>query len=116
MPADSRDVPSEEERLGRWVQDHAPAVLGFLRGLVRRQEVAEELLQETFCRAWEARARYVERGKERAWLLTIADRLACDRARKHRREVELDDEDWDGQRRVLLLRYYGDMPFRRSPG
>lgn len=143
MPADSRDA-SEQERLGRWVQNHAPAVLGFLHGLVRRRDVAEDLLQETFCRAWEARGRYVEQGKERAWLLTIADRLACDRARKHGREVELDDQGWsgveprqtfdpasrmlrqesvrqldvaleslsDGQRRVLLLRYYGDMPFQ----
>jgi RNA polymerase sigma-70 factor (ECF subfamily) len=143
MPADPHDVPSDEERLGRWVQEHAPAVLGFLRGTLRRQDIAEELLQETFCRAWEARGRYVDSGKERAYLLTIADRLACDRARRSGREILLDDEGWsraepresgqpadrlvrqesvrqlelameslgENQRRVLLLRYYGEFPF-----
>ena len=65
------------------------------------RHAADDLLQDVFCRAWEARHRYVESDKQRAYLLRIADRLACDRARRARgqsghgrREVLLDGEGW----------------------
>jgi RNA polymerase sigma-70 factor (ECF subfamily) len=128
----------------RWVLEHAAAVRGYLLGLVRQPDVADDLAQETFRRAWQARQRYRDIGHTRAWLLTIADRLACDRARQAGREQTLDDDAWraleptgreggpeeellrqesaaaladaldqlsDLQRRVLLLRYYGNLDF-----
>jgi RNA polymerase sigma-70 factor (ECF subfamily) len=112
--------------------------------LVRRADVAEELAQETFFRAWRARRRYREEGSVRGYLMRIADRLICDRARKLGREIQVKDELWrvmepatpsfgpadvvvheeakqqlavaisrlsPAQRRVLLLRYYGDLSF-----
>lgn len=132
-----------------WVLAHAAAVRGYVFGLVRRPEVADDLSQEVFRRAWQARDRYREQGHPRAYLLTIADRVVCDYARRGRRdggEVErtLDDDCWRAiepeagdatppevlleremheeldqalerlsplQRRVLLLRYYGEMEF-----
>jgi RNA polymerase sigma-70 factor (ECF subfamily) len=138
-PADADD------RLARWVCEHGRAVRGYLMGLVRSPDVADDLTQEVFRRAWEARTRYQESGNARAYLLTIADRLACDRGRRVGREVTIDENAWrrlepaedddsaadslvqaetrrqlaaalDGlsaeQRRVLLLRYYGDMSFK----
>ena len=45
------------ELLTRWVRDHGQAVQGFLQALVRDSDVAEDLLQEVFCRAWQARDR-----------------------------------------------------------
>ena len=111
---------------------------------VRRPDVADDLSQEVFCRAWQARARYREQGTARAYLLRIADRLVCDRGRRPDAPVNLDEDGWrqhapcdatagpDGtlllaessqqlaaalerlspvQRRVLLLRYYGQMSF-----
>jgi RNA polymerase sigma-70 factor (ECF subfamily) len=134
-----------DDRLALWVHEHGRAVRGYLLGLVRCQDTADDLTQEVFRRAWEARERYQERGQARAYLLRIADRLACDRARKTGREVTVDADDWrrlepageeasppeslaqaetrrqlaaalDGlspnQRRVLLLRYYGDLSFQ----
>jgi RNA polymerase sigma-70 factor (ECF subfamily) len=133
------------ERLNQWVLDHARAVRGYLAAMVRDQHAADDLLQEVFCRAWQARDRYAEQGKPRAYLLRIADRLVRDRARVAGRERPMGEEQWeqlepvatdaaplanllgaenrrqlaealdtlsDGQRRTLLLRYYGDMDFQ----
>jgi RNA polymerase sigma-70 factor, ECF subfamily len=111
--------------------------------MVRNDAEADDLAQEVFRRAWKARERYSELGLARPYLLKIADRIACDRARQDRREVNLDQQTWERiepsishdpaarlrqsetrrqleaaldrltptQRRVLLLRYYGQMSF-----
>lgn len=134
----------ETDRLTGWFDQHGAAVRGYLRGLVRRDDVADDLTQDVFRRAWQARANYREQGTPRAYLLRIADRLVIDRARKNRPEISLDDTGWiavepanqspdpsaglmqtearhqldaalelltAAQRRVLLMRYYGDLSF-----
>ena len=134
----------EDDRFAEWTREHGRAVRGYLLAMVRRADVADDLVQEVFCRAWQARERYREQGNARAYLLRIADRLVCDRGRKAGRERTLNEETWrqvepvsrDGepweafaraeaaaqltaaldrlspaQRRVLLLRYYGQLSF-----
>jgi RNA polymerase sigma-70 factor (ECF subfamily) len=83
-----------ERRFAEWVRDHGKAVRGFLLALVRRGDVADDLCQEVFCRAWQARDRYTDQGKTRAYLLQIANRLACDRGRRGQPQTNLDDEAW----------------------
>jgi RNA polymerase sigma factor (sigma-70 family) len=141
----SADASDPRVRFARWVSQHARAVRGFLLALVRRSDVADDLLQDTFRRAWQARDRYVDDGRERSYLLRIADRLAVDYARRsERKETTIDDDAWrsaepasressaeralvlaeqrqclgealsllsEPQRRVLLLRYYGNLEF-----
>ncbi len=135
---------NDAELLSRWVREHSRAVRGFLLGLVRRHDVADDLLQDVFQRAWQARGSYEDRGRERSYLLKIADRLVCDWARRQGLESTIDDAAWHelepsgeqqapldeladrdtsgelaaglnrlspAQKRVLLLRYYGDMEF-----
>ncbi len=140
-----RSRNSDDEALfATWVREHGRAVRGFLLAMVRRPDVADDLSQEVFCRAWQARTRYREQGNARAYLLRIADRVACDRGRRRPSQVHLSDDGWqrhvpadpaDGpsaavlraedieqltaaldrlspvQRRVLLLRYYGQLSF-----
>jgi RNA polymerase sigma-70 factor (ECF subfamily) len=86
------ETPSD--RLARWVREHAAAVRGYLLGLVRRADQADDLLQDVFQRAWKARDRYEDRGTERAFLLRIADRLVIDKSRRARREINVDDATW----------------------
>jgi len=140
-PSQPTDDPAH---LADWGREHAPAVRGYLLAMVRRYDLADDLTQEVFCRAWQARQRYREQGSIRAYLLRIADRLVCDRGRRAGREVNLPEEGWKGiepaspasgpseavvqgealqqlgaaldtlspaQRRVLLLRYYGQCGF-----
>ena len=82
------------ERLTQWVHDHARGVRGYLAAMVRDPHAVDDLLQEVFCRAWQARERYEEQGKPRAYLLRIADRLVCDRARVVGRERPVDEAHW----------------------
>jgi RNA polymerase sigma-70 factor, ECF subfamily len=140
----SKELDHQTEQFAAWVRDHSRAVRGYLFGMTRRTEAADDLLQEVFRRAWQARASYNENGHARAYLLKIADRLVCDRHRKVRPEINLEGEDWKKheppsrgddplaalklqeetvqlnkalqglspvQRRVLLLRFYGQMSF-----
>src|SRR5437762_10039776 len=83
-----------EERIARWVREHAAAVRGYLLGMVRRSDVADDLVQEVFQRAWQARDRYCDQGHERAFLMRIADRLVIDRSRRLGVEVNVDDTTW----------------------
>jgi RNA polymerase sigma-70 factor (ECF subfamily) len=85
---------TDSQRLSRWVHDHGRAVQGFLVSLVGDRHVAEDLTQETFCRAWEARERYDDIGRERGYLLRIADRLARDHGRRRGREIGVDQTTW----------------------
>jgi RNA polymerase sigma-70 factor (ECF subfamily) len=133
-----------DHRLSRWVAQHGKAIRTFVWVSVRDDSLTEDLVQEVFCRAWEARERYVESGRERAYLLRIADRLVCDHFRRPKREVKLAVEMWEqidpqattelpldslsriesetglrtaldslseGQRRILLLRFFGGLQF-----
>jgi RNA polymerase sigma-70 factor (ECF subfamily) len=86
----SRDA----ELLSHWVREHGPALRAFLLGLVRRPDVADDLVQDVFRRAWQARGKYHDQGRERAYLMRIADRLACDRSRRMGVEVNVDDQAW----------------------
>ncbi|MCC6124448.1 MAG: RNA polymerase sigma factor [Pirellulales bacterium] len=140
----SHESEQQAEQFAAWVREHSLAVHGYLLGMTRRADAADDLLQEVFRRAWQARASYRDNGHARAYLLKIADRLACDRHRKARPEITLDGEEWKKreppsrdddpsvaldrrektaqlqeamrglspmQRRVLLLRFFGQMSF-----
>ena len=103
--SDADRANDEREQLTVWVRRHGRAVLGYLVGMVRDRALAEDLLQEVFCRAWQARGRYREAGCERAYLLRIADRLACDHARRRKRETP-----WDGDPAEFAQRVARECP------
>jgi RNA polymerase sigma-70 factor, ECF subfamily len=84
-----------QQRFEEWVRDHGKAVRGFLLALVRRGDVADDLCQEVFCRAWQGRERYAEQGKTRAYLLRIANRLVVDRGRRSQPRTNLDEVAWN---------------------
>ncbi len=73
--------------MAAWVRDHGAAVRGYLWGIVRRADTADDLTQEVFFRAWRHRDGYREQGQARAFLLRIGDRLACDQLRRDKADM-----------------------------
>ena len=86
---------ADSERVAGWLRDHSGAVRGFLHGIVGRLDAVDDMVQEVFVRAWQGRERYEERGHARAYLLQIADRVACDRFRRKKPELTLGDSVWE---------------------
>jgi RNA polymerase sigma-70 factor (ECF subfamily) len=74
----------DAEAFAALFERHRVSVFGFLARLTGRRDAAEDLLQETFFRLWRGRDGYRAAGQFRAWLFTIARRLAVDRARRER--------------------------------
>jgi RNA polymerase sigma-70 factor (ECF subfamily) len=64
---------------------YSPAVYALLLRIVANPEDAQEVLQETFVKAWSSARMYDStRGSDVAWLLTIARSRAIDRLRSRR--------------------------------
>jgi RNA polymerase sigma-70 factor (ECF subfamily) len=66
------------------VAEHAPALYRFARHLVHDPDEAEDLVQETFLRAYRTRARFRGDAPVRVWLRRILHNVAVDRARRDR--------------------------------
>jgi RNA polymerase sigma-70 factor (ECF subfamily) len=90
-----RDDPSARLHLGeRLVREHGPALTRYVRRLLPGDpERAEDIVQETFVRAWRhaASLALLSDDKElRAWLFRVARNLVIDWLRRHAaRPVEL---------------------------
>lgn len=67
---------------------HLPPVHAYLLARTRDREVAQDLVQETFLRAWRnlAEVAALEVGRQRAWLVAVARNLVIDRGRRTRSE------------------------------
>jgi RNA polymerase sigma-70 factor (ECF subfamily) len=64
---------------------YQPALFGYLYRLVGTREWAEELVQETYLRAFTARARLPGVQNHRAWLYRIATNVALNALKRQRR-------------------------------
>lgn len=65
---------------------HAGELLGFALNAVGDRGAAEECVQDTFTRAWQARGRYDDaRGSVRTWLFAIARNVVVDHLRARAR-------------------------------
>ena len=84
-----------------------PRLSAMLVRMVRRQEVADELLQDVFVSVWSKATQFdVRRGSAEVWLFSIARRKAIDRLRISRREVLGLEED------IATLEPHSDIHFR----
>lgn len=87
---------------------HERGIYNFILRSVKRQDVAEELMQEVFLRVVRSAPKYKQSAKFSTWLYTIARNICIDRARKHakRRELSLDEKiggDEEGASYVDML-------------
>jgi RNA polymerase sigma factor (sigma-70 family) len=107
--------------------------LSVYRLLVRKlgRQRAEDAFQETFFRALRAYPSLRDARNLRAWVMTIAERVAIDEHRRHRPQVEPPEgEVWDGrpayaelehlarelpptERAAVVLRYGYDLDYEQ---
>ena len=71
-------------RFTEMVASHAPALLALATRLSRTRADAEDLVQETFLKAWRALGSYRPSSRGRAWLLRILLNTARDRGRRRK--------------------------------
>ncbi|HEY3543957.1 MAG TPA: RNA polymerase sigma factor [Gaiellaceae bacterium] len=74
-------------------ETHRDEVYRFLSSRIGRQR-AEDAFQETFIRALRAYDRLEHGDHLRAWILTIASRIAIDDVRRRKPTAELPEEIW----------------------
>jgi RNA polymerase sigma factor (sigma-70 family) len=117
------------------LQEQADPLMRRLRRIVRNPEVAEDLRQEAFARAWAHAPRDATPDHQRAWLHRTATNLALDelRRRRLRQHASLDEIATDfgapepgeqvaarealaaltpHERLVLVLRFHAGLPLR----
>lgn len=72
----------QNELLLTMVIDHATALLTYTEKLLNDRHAAEDVVQETFIRAWSHAERLCStEGSVRGWLMTVARNLVIDRMR-----------------------------------
>jgi RNA polymerase sigma-70 factor (ECF subfamily) len=119
------------------VHRYAPRLQVFLRRKTRHRHEVEDLVQDTFIKAYQNLGRYDDSWKFSTWLFTIATRLASSRRRRRERQSgvldlplqvytdeavdrrEQRESLWakvaelpDSQREALWLRYAEDMSIK----
>ncbi len=84
----------DEEALLALYRRHGPYVHALARRILRDEDEAKSVVQDTFLRIWQKSERFdPSLGSPRTWILTIAHRLALKALRRRREELPL--EDWD---------------------
>jgi RNA polymerase sigma-70 factor (TIGR02943 family) len=71
----------------RWVEEHGDCLYRYALLRVRRPEVAEDLVQETFFAAVKTSGSFRGKSSERSWLCGILKNKICDHFRKLGRET-----------------------------
>ncbi|MGH2726709.1 MAG: RNA polymerase sigma factor, partial [Actinomycetota bacterium] len=85
VPGDAAGLPEDEAGFTALVREHGDTVFGLALRRVGDRDIAEDLAQETFLRAWRARATYRGETSVRGWLCTIAINVVRDWARRRGR-------------------------------
>jgi RNA polymerase sigma-70 factor, ECF subfamily len=87
-----------EEAFRELVERFERPVFGLIVRIVRRPELAEELAQDTFVKAWRALARFEPERKFSSWLFKIAHNSALDSLRRKGEEpLSLDEPVAEGE-------------------
>ncbi|PYK35276.1 MAG: hypothetical protein DME58_01700 [Verrucomicrobia bacterium] len=82
------------QRASGWVNDHGECLYRYALVRVRKPEVAEDLVQETFLAAVRGYEKFGGRSSERSWLVGILKNKIVDHFRKLGRETSFTDMEF----------------------
>src|SRR5205085_11831113 len=88
MSMNAEDIKAAADR---WVDDHGECLYRYALVRVRKPEVAEDLVQETFLTAVRGYEKFGGRSPERSWLVGILKNNIVDHFRKLVRETSFND-------------------------
>jgi RNA polymerase sigma-70 factor, ECF subfamily len=117
----NRYAEGEDRALAIVYDALAPRLYGFLLKRIRRQDVAEDLMQQTFLQIHRARGSFAAGAEVAPWVFSIARRLMIDWARQMKRrsgvveggqEVDVADPQTSLED-VLAMRELGEEMFRK---
>ncbi len=95
-------IRGDEEAFSILVERHLRTVYSFVMRFVGDSHDAEDIVQDTFLKAWKSAAQYrVEASKFKTWVLRIARNTAIDFLRK-RKHIPFSEFDTDTGQNVLL--------------
>ncbi|MBI5463059.1 MAG: sigma-70 family RNA polymerase sigma factor [Gammaproteobacteria bacterium] len=94
-------MQTDKDSPEHWVDEHGSALYRYALIRLRDEHKAEELVQETFLAALQARERFAGGSSMRTWLIGILKHKILDQFRHEAREVVLDNpepggDDYDG--------------------
>ena len=97
-------LDGDEQAFATLVRRYQRRLVGFLAQLVGDVELARDLTQEAFVRAWRALARFDPRYRFSTWLFRIAHNLGIDQLRRRRLPTApLIGRDQEGQEMELAV-------------
>lgn len=96
-----------------WLDRHGDYLYRYAIGRVGRDDVAEELVQDTLLAAWRGREAFAGRASERSWLTAILKRRVIDWLRKAVRERRRTEQSADGWADKLFT---SDGRWKSGPG
>ncbi|MGH8489916.1 MAG: sigma-70 family RNA polymerase sigma factor [Gammaproteobacteria bacterium] len=89
MRGSKRGQKRRQDRFKALTLPHLDMLLGIARRRMSDTALAEDLVQDTYMRAWEAFDGLVDEAQVRAWLVRILQRVASDHYRTHLRRQTL---------------------------
>lgn len=93
----ARIADGDREALAALYERTQPAVYGFALSILKNQTDAEDVLQDTYLRIWNAAGGYRSQGKPMAWVLSIVRNLALDRVNEQSRIQPVSEFEWTEQ-------------------
>lgn len=87
-----KSLKGEEGAFDVLVRQNRPAIYRHCLGIVKDEEIAEDLTQETFVHAFQHLASFRQEAKFSTWLWRIAHNLSLNYLKKHHNESEFKEE------------------------
>lgn len=85
----------DKEALAELYSKTRAAVYGFSLSITKNEADSEDILHETYLKAWNGAESYVSKGNPMAWLMTIAKNLSLMKLREHKKVHDLEDDEWN---------------------
>lgn len=101
----------DEKAIGLLYDRYAPALYGVVLKIVKREELAEDVLQEGFVKIWSSIDQYdASKGRLFTWILNICRNQAIDKIRSRSYRVGLKTQDLDNTYVASLNSSYETKP------